>query len=192
MEKIEYEAMFADVDHDEIRKKLVELGAIKVKDKAFFRRVTLSLPVRENSSWVRVRDEGDKITMSLKSICGEGIERQKEIYLEVSDFDSAVFMLERIGCVKKAYQENRREIWKLNGVEIMLDEWPHLEPFVEVEGESEEDVKRVCEVLGFDYGEAIFDPITRLYFLKYGVSEYVFNENIPRVCFDENNPFEKI
>jgi len=192
MEEIEYEAMFADVDHDEIRGKLENLGAVMIKGKTFFKRVTLSLPVREKGSWIRVRDEGNKITASLKSICGEGIECQKEIYLEVSDFDSAVLMFEKIGCVKKSYQENKREVWELDGVEIMLDEWPYLDPFVEVEGKSEEDVKRVCEMLGFDYGEAIFDSITKLYALKYGIPEDFLNNEIPRICFDEENPLDGV
>lgn len=190
MEEIEYEATFANVDHDEIRRRLEELGAIRVKDETFFKRVTLSLPSRESGSWVRVRDEGDRVTMSLKSIRGEGIECQKEICLEVSDFDSAVSMLEGVGCVKKSYQENKREVWEFDGVEIMLDEWPHLEPFVEVEGKSEEGVKRVCEMLGFGYGEAIFDSITKLYALKYGVLDDIINNEIPRICFGEKNPFE--
>lgn len=192
MEDIEYEATFADVNHNEIREKLEKLGAVRVKDETFFKRVTLSLPSNEKNSWIRVRDEGDKVTMSLKSICGEGIECQKEIYLEVNDFDSAVLMLERIGCVKKAYQENKREIWEFDGVEIMLDEWPHLEPFVEIEGKNEEDVKRVCEMLEFCYEEAIFDSITKLYALKYKVLEDVINNEIPRICFDEGNPFDEL
>lgn len=192
MEEIEYEATFADVDHNEIRGKLENLGAVKVKDETFFKRVTLNLPSREKDSWIRVRDEGDKVTASLKSISGEGIECQKEIYLEVSNFDSAVLMFEKIGCVKKSYQENKREVWKIDGVEIMLDEWPYLEPFVEVEGKSEEDVKRVCEMLGFDYGEAIFDSITKLYVLKYGVMEDFINNEIPRICFNEENPFDGV
>jgi adenylate cyclase class 2 len=190
MEEIEYEATFVNVDHDEIRERLEKLGAVRIKDETFFKRVTLNLPSGDKNSWIRVRDEGDKITMSLKSICGEGIECQKEICLEVDNFDSSVSMLEKIGCVKKSYQETKREIWELDGVEIMLDEWPHLEPFVEVEGKNEEDVKRVCELLGFGYDDAIFDSITKLYALKYGVLEDVINNEIPRICFDEENPFE--
>lgn len=192
MEDIEYEATFADVDHDKIREKLEKLGAVRVKDETFFKRVTLSLPSSEKNSWIRVRDEDNKITMSLKAIRGEGIECQKEIYLEVDNFDSAVLMLEKIGCVKKSYQENKREIWELDSVEIMLDEWPYLEPFVEIEGKNEEDVKRICGMLDFDYCDAIFDSITKLYAMKYGVLEDVINNDISRICFNEKNPFDEL
>lgn len=195
MEKIEFEATFLDIDKDDIRGRLKKIGAELVKDETFMKRYTFDLPEghRKQGAWVRVRDEGDKITMTYKRIADAGkdkIDNQKEIELDINDFEAGVVFLETIGCYKQAYQETKREIWKYLGCEIMIDEWPHLEPLVEVEGDSERSVKQVSEMLGFDWGEAKFVSADYFYADKYGVERLVVC-NIPRLCFDDENPFLK-
>jgi adenylate cyclase class 2 len=148
--QIEYEATFYPVDKDEIRARLKEAQAKLLKAEFLQKRYVFSLP-RGNEipgGWLRVRDEGDKITMSLKVVNGEKIEDQKEICLQVDNFEQALSLLETIGCDKKAYQETKRELWNIDGVDICLDEWPWLEPFIEIEGQSEDEVKRVSDVIG--------------------------------------------
>jgi adenylate cyclase, class 2 len=98
-------------------------------------------------------------------------------------------ILTLLGAPKKAYQENRRELWTLGGVEITIDEWPFLEPFVEIEGSSEGIVKQTSEMLGFDYGNALFCSVTTLYSKKYGLPDTTINNDIPRIVFDMENPF---
>ena len=195
MEKIEFEATFLDVDKDDIRGRLGKVGAELVKEETFMKRYTFELPEghRKEGAWLRVRDEGDKITMTYKRITDAGrdkIENQKEIEFTISDFDVGVAFLEMIGCHKQAYQETRREIWKYLDCEIMIDEWPHLEPLVEVEGDSECSVRRVCEMLGFDWDEAKFVSADYFYADKYGLKPLDVCE-IPRLCFDDENPFLK-
>ena len=133
---IEFEATFTNIDKDEMRAKLSSVGARLVRSEYMQKRFVFTLPKGHEipGGWLRVRDEGDKITMSLKVISGNTIEDQKEICLTVNDFNEAVLFLESIGCVQKAYQESKRELWMLDDVEITIDEWPFLEPFVEVEG----------------------------------------------------------
>jgi hypothetical protein len=38
----------------------------------------------------------------------------------------------------------------------MIDLWPGLNPFIEIESHSEENVKKYSELLGFDYSDGIF------------------------------------
>jgi len=161
MMDIEYEATFLNVNKDEIRSRLKKIGAKLVRLEFLQKRVVFNLPQGHEikGGWLRVRDEGNKITMSLKVIDGESIENQKEICLQVDSFEQAEMLLVTIGCERKAFQENKRELWKLNGVEITIDEWPFLEPFVEVEGSGEEDVKKISEQLGFDYSQAFFGSV---------------------------------
>lgn len=188
---IEYEATFLNIDKDEMRAKLKAVGAELVRPEFMQKRVVFRLPRGHEieGGWLRVRDEGDKITMSLKIVDGAQIENQKEICLKVDSFDEAVNMLEIIGCERKAFQESRRELWKLNDVEITIDEWPFLEPFVEVEGNSEELVKVVSEKLGFDYSQAYFGAVDGLYEKKYGVSKDRINNQTSEIRFDGENPF---
>ncbi len=167
---IEYEATFTNVNKDEMRKHLRHAGAELIRPEYLQKRIPFYLPKEKRSkdAWLRVRDDGDKITLGLKVIDGDKIENQKELCLEINNFDDAVELLKTIGCEPKSYQETRRELWRLNGVDITIDEWPFLEPFVEVEGNSEQAVKEVSEKLGFNYADALFCAVGKLYKMKYG------------------------
>lgn len=191
--KIEYEATFIDIDKESVRSKLKDIGAILVRPEFLQKRVTFNLPtgVDLKGGWLRVRDEGDKITLSLKAVHGEGIESQKEILLTVDDFDEAAELLSTLGCKQKSYQETRRELWKIGNVEITIDKWPFLEPFVEVEGASEEEVKSVSEKIGFNYNDALFCAVGTLYSKKYDLEEDIINNKTPKIVFDMENPFLK-
>lgn len=189
----EFEATFTDINKDEIRARLKKVGAKLVRSEFLQKRVVFNLPKGHEirGGWLRVRDEGDKITMSLKIVDGNKIENQKEIQLVVDNFEEAVKLLETLGADRKAYQESKRELWKIDNVEITIDEWPFLEPFVEVEGKSEEEVKSVSEKLGFDYSKAKFGAVDMLYAEKYGITEDRINNHTPEILFGANNPFIK-
>lgn len=189
---IEYEATFLDVNKDEVRSRLKKAGAELIRPEYLQRRVPFHLPKEKRSkhAWLRVRDEGDKITLSLKVVDGDKIESQKEICVKVSDFDETVKLLESIGCERKSYQETKRELWILDGVEITIDEWPFLEPFVEVEGKSEKKVKEISEKIGFDYSKALFCAVGKLYQMKYGIHSDQIN-TAEKIVFGMENPFMK-
>lgn len=191
---IEYEATFINIDKDEIRGRLKKVGAKLIKPEFLMKRVVFDLPEGQQvpGGWLRVRDEGDKITMSLKVVDGDKIENQKEIYLRIDEFDEGVKLLKTIGCRQKAYQESKRELWLLDRVGITIDEWPYLEPYVEVEGESEEKVKEASGMLGFDYNQALFCSVDTLYSRKYGVEKNYINYKVPRITFTEENPFTNL
>jgi adenylate cyclase class 2 len=189
--EIEYEATFTDIDREDMRKKLISSGAGLIKPDFLQKRVTLDLPEGHEikGGWMRVRDEGDKITMSLKIVDGAKIADQKEICLKVDDFHNAVELLKTMGCKEKAFQESRRELWRLAGTEVTIDEWPFLEPYIEVEGPSEAIVKEVSEKLGFDWKDAKFCATGTLISEKYSISEDIVNNKTPRIVFDMENPF---
>ena len=188
---IEYEATFIKINKKEIKKRLEDSGAKLIRKEYLQKRAVFLLPKGNeiNGGWLRVRDEGDKITMSLKIVDGNKIHDQKEVMLQVDNFEEAKKFLTSIGCQEKAYQESKRELWKLDDVEITVDEWPFLEPFVEVEGNSEEVVKAVSEKIGFDYGKAKFCAVDTLYSEKYGIEKEQINNNTPKILFEMENPF---
>jgi len=190
--QIEYEATFPNVNKSAVRRRLKGAGAKLLRKEFLQKRIPFDLPKGnfDLNKFVRVRDEGDKVTLTYKHFEGKKIEDQKEINLEISNFNDAIEILELIGCRKISYQETKREIWKLNGVEIMIDTWPFLEPLVEIEGKSEKAVKKVSEKLGFDYRKAIFSSVTKIYEMKYGVSGKIVNTE-PKIVFKMRNPFLK-
>jgi len=191
--EIEYEAVFTNIEPESFRAVLTSAGAELARAEYMQTRSSFNLPesVLTQKGWARVRDEGDKITMSVKSIEGEGIESQKESCVTVDSFKQAESLLTQLGCDKKAYQETKRELWMLDGVEVTIDTWPFLEPFVEVEGSSEAVVKAVAEKLGFEWAAAKFCEVDTLYSEKYDISTDQINNHTPEILFDMDNPFIK-
>ena len=192
--KVEYEATFTNIDKDEIRAKLKAVNAVLIKSEFLQKRVIFDFPAGHEikGGWLRVRDEQDKMTMSLKIVSNtKKITDQKEICLIFDNYQQAVEFLETIGCQRKSYQETKREIWHLGQVEVCIDEWPFLEPYVEVEGKSEAVVKEVTQQLGFDYLLAKFCAADSLYQDKYGLSLDTIN-HIAELKFDIKNPFLKL
>lgn len=187
---IEYEATFTDIDKDEMRERLSKAGAKLLRPEFKQKRIAFDLPgfEKKGDRFARVRDEGDKITMTLKIFEGSGIADQKEINLTVDSFENAVLFLEKIGCANKSYQETKREVWSLDDAEVTIDTWPFLKPIVEVEGRGEEAVRSVSEKLGFEYSQAKFCSIDVIYGEKYGLPISVINTS-PKIIFEMDNPF---
>ncbi len=152
----EIEVKFLDVNVAEIEEKLGKLGAVKQFDRMYRRRV-YDYPdhrLNANNSWVRVRDEGDKITMGFKQ--RQGVSElgkdtgMYEVEMTVSSFDTAAEFLERIGMELKFYEENRRIRYILNDVEVDIDFWPLLNPYVEIEAKTWKEVDATIKLLGFN------------------------------------------
>ena len=189
--KIECEATFPDGDKTDIRNRLQKAGATLIRPEFMQRRYVYTLPKGHEieGGWVRIRDEGNKITMSLKVISGSKIEDQKESMLIINDMEEGRTLLQALGCKEKAFQESKRELWELEGTEVTIDEWPFLEPYVEVEGPDEEIVKAASEKLGFKWEMAIFGAVHILINNKYGVPFDVINNKTPLIKFDGDNPW---
>ncbi len=167
----EIEAKFLDVSHDEIRKKLKELGAKCEQPMRLMRRVVIDFSDKRlqngGNSWIRVRDEGDKVTLTYK----ESLEKQfggaKEIEVIVNSYVKTIEIFKAMGMVVHSEQETKRETWILDGAEIVLDEWPWLDPFIEIEASTEKKVKNVTQLLGFDWNDAVFGSVTPAYRTQY-------------------------
>ena len=189
----EYEAKFINIDKNAIREKLRSSNATLVKPEFLQKRVSFNFPKGHEveGGWIRVRDEKDKVTMSVKIINGSKITNQKEICLKIDSFNEAEKFLVVLGCERKSYIENKRELWKIEDVEITLDEWPFIEPFVEIEADSEEKVKKISKLLGFDYSQALFGSTDIITQKKYALSAQVINK-ISFIAFDSENPYLNI
>ncbi len=67
----EIEAKFLDVDVEALRKKLEEIGATQEHPEIFMKRKVFDYPdsrLEKKGGWIRVRDEGEKITLSYKQL----------------------------------------------------------------------------------------------------------------------------
>lgn len=183
--QIEFEATFARVDKDAVRSRLRGVGARLVQPEYLMKRAVFHPPVAIDGGWLRVRQEADKVTMSLKIVNGTNIENQHEVQLEVNSLEAGVTFLEALGAKQKSYQENLRELWMLEGGEITIDTWPGLAPCVEVEGTSEAEVRRIAEHLGFAWGDALFCEVSTLYNIALGIPVEVMRNAMPVITFEQ-------
>jgi len=125
---------------------------------------------RAEHAFIRVRDEGDKVTLTFKRRVdreASRIDSVQEIEVRVSDFDDTVELLKQAGWEYKTFQESKRETWVLDGCEVVIDEWPWIAPYIEIEGESETAVQAAAQKLGFDWATVVIGHIDAVYELEY-------------------------
>lgn len=185
----EIEATFLSVDKNLMRIRLKENGFELKHPEYMMRRKTFDFlttnTISGTKKWGRVRQEVDKVTMTIKEIRGPRIEDTYEIELVVDDFDRAIKFLEECGLFAKAFQENLREVWQAKQLDITIDTWPGLEPFVEIEGPNEKIVREESQKLGFNFENAVFGSIDLVYEKELGILSKEIVE-LPEITF--SNP----
>uniref|UniRef100_A0A6C0D9L6 CYTH domain-containing protein n=1 Tax=viral metagenome TaxID=1070528 RepID=A0A6C0D9L6_9ZZZZ len=115
----EIEYQFYGYPKDQVLGDLVALGAKKRGTFVFRVQVFNGLP----GTYIRVRDEGFRITMTYKIKIPES-EFEEEHEVLVDNFDAAVNILLGVGCTKKYAYEKIREIWDCENSEIVFDTNP--------------------------------------------------------------------
>ncbi len=164
----EFEVKYLNINPGEIEKKLVALGAKKVFDRVYHVKVFdyPDLRMNDDAAWLRLRDEGDRITLTYKQrygAQGEGVRLasdgenndvgMKEIEVVVDDFEKTAQIFYSIGLIDKFIEEKRRIRYILDDIEFDIDYMPGLEPFLEIESNSMEKVEQGIKLLGLDPDE---------------------------------------
>ena len=145
--KTEYEIRILEIDKESIVKKLEDLGAIKGGEYNQKRYVYDLKPVQKDK-WIRLRTNGIETTLTYKDIESNTIDGTKEVEIKVDSFEVANEFLNKIGFVARSYQENKRIQYTLDNVEIDIDTWPMIPTYLEIEGNSEEEVNNMVKKLG--------------------------------------------
>jgi adenylate cyclase, class 2 len=185
----EYEVKFLEIDRAAIENRLLEIGAVKVGD-YFYRRRVFDYPdlrLDKDHSWIRLRDEGDKITLSFKKRLGVATSDGKsndqgmqEIEVVVSDFEKTAEFFLAIGLKEKFYEENKRTRWRKGPVQFDIDTWPQIPTYLEIEADSWAGIDQGIRELGLkDADKKIFS--THQVYKLYGIEE----KDYQRVAFDK-------
>ncbi len=177
----EFEATFINVDKAALRTKLQSLGATLLLPETLMRRTIFDI---DKHSFARVRDEGNRITMSYKHVDSLTLSGTKEICLEVDNYQHAIDFLRSCGLKIKAVQETYREEWRLGQAELDIDTWPWLPSFVEIEGPNEASVQATAGQLGYAMSDAFFGAVDQIYKVYYDVTDDDINY-CPEICFTE-------
>ncbi len=143
----EYELRVLEIDKDSIIKKLEKLNANFCKEYNFKRYVYDIDPLKKGE-WIRLRSDGYETTLTYKRIDNEdNIEGTKEVEVLVDNIENTNIILNKMGYVAKAYQENKRIKYMIRNVEICIDSWPLIPTYLEIEGPSETEVMNVLKLL---------------------------------------------
>ncbi|GAC1391207.1 MAG: hypothetical protein NVSMB46_02880 [Candidatus Saccharimonadales bacterium] len=76
-----------------------------------------------------------------------------------------------IGLFSKSTQQTKRESWIFDNVEIEIDTWPWIPPFVEIEASNEESLKRTAQLLDLDLNNMKHGSVETAYQAVYEVSD---------------------
>ncbi|MCX6708662.1 MAG: adenylate cyclase [Candidatus Woesearchaeota archaeon] len=171
--QIEFEAKVLDIDVAEIQKKLEKLGA-KKEPEVLMRRWIFDNhnPSDDKEEWLRLRDDGKKVTLTYKHHHGCGVCDTEELEVEVVDFEKTAEILSNF-FKNKYYQENKRIVFNLKDIEFCIDSWPKIPPYLEVESSSEKKVKEGLALLDLKSDSNL--SVRNIYF-KYGVDLHSFKE----------------
>lgn len=142
----EYEVRILEINKEELIEKLNKLGAKKIDEFDYKRRVYNFNPAVDYK-WIRLRTDGNKTTLTIKKIEKLSIDGTKEMEIEVSDFEETNNILQELGYKSHTYQENKRIRYVLNDVELDIDTWPYIPTYLEIEGKDEESVKQMMKLL---------------------------------------------
>lgn len=158
----EYEVRVLEINHDEIVKKLESLGA-ELKFSNLQQRYVYDVKPVNPNKWIRLRTNGIKSTITIKDLEAKSIDGTKELEIEVDDFAKANELLEVLGYHNRGFQQNKRTQYILDGVEVDLDRWPLIPEYMEIEGQSEEEVYNCLEKLGISKDNIVTLDVASIY-----------------------------
>lgn len=107
--------------------------------------------------WIRLRQDGKKVELTIKYIYNTSVEYEIDQVMEyeivTDDFETANRLVEEMGYYHRKLVEKKRTTFKYNKMNIEIDEWPLLEPYIEIEGKNVEDIYELAEELGYSKEE---------------------------------------
>jgi len=167
----EIEIKILGINVEDISKKLLDLGAHKefsglIKTKYFDK----DSKIRDRGDLLRVREfEGSHTEVTYKT--NKRKEGDFKIYDEFElaspEFEEACGFFESLGFEESCYFEKRRSIFALEQAEIVIDEYPKIDPFLEIEAPDQNTIEQLIKKLELTENEKSNHTINGLLKEKY-------------------------
>ena len=183
----EYEAKFLNIDVDSIKTKLKENGATKVHDPLKFYRLIFKRCEEKGDKpgFVRIRDEGKKITMTTKIFNDKKFPEEREVTINES-FEKGCEFLRAIGIEEKSYQETMREKWSHDlAHEITFDIVPGLPIYMEIDCTSEANLNKLVALLDLDKSNMKYGSFDKTYTEYYDIPSDNIIHKTPSLTFKD-------
>jgi len=182
----EYEAKFLNIDIDAIKKILRKHGARKIHDPVKYRRYIFKRCEEKGDKpgFVRIRDEGNKVTMTTKVFENSKFPQEHEVVIG-DTFEKGVEFLKSIGIDEKSYQETIREKWSHPlAHEIAFDIVPGLPVYMELDCTDETKLNKLVELLKLDKDNMHYGSYDKTFTEYYGIPSSVIIHKTPKLTFD--------
>ena len=109
--------------------------------------------------WIRLRQDGEIVEITIKYIYSNkaiyNIDEVKEIEIKTDNFEMANKLIEEMGYYRKKLAEKKRDSYSYQGMDIEIDEWPLLEPYIEIEGSNIDKIYELANLLGYSKEQTI-------------------------------------
>ena len=185
--EIEYEAKFLEIDYKELIDKLKSLGAKSIHPNTLYKRSMFSL-ADVKRGYVRVRNEGDKTTLTAKIYKDSKFPQEYELQIK-DDFENGQEFLRALNLDEKGYHETMREKWQLpygknaHFCEVCIDRIPGIPTYVEIECKSKKNLNKAIKMLYLDKYKKLFGSYGKCFVEYYGMTENDLNNVIPKLTF---------
>ena len=150
----EREVKFYLQDMREMQKRLLAAGAEIERPRVFERNLRYDTPLGDLTAQHRVlrlrQDSRARLTYKGPSDLNESVSVRQELEVEVGDFDETHAILTALGYVISVMYEKYRTTYRLQQVEVVLDEMP-FGSFMEIEGPDTDSIRLAADALGLDW-----------------------------------------
>ncbi len=156
----EREVKVLDIDLKAVEERLIQAGAVMVKDEDqinwVFQAAALDTPegelgyLRLRATRSRITDESSyELTLKMKE-SAEGLRVYEELTSQVSDPAVVIEILDLLGHPLRYRGEKHRKSYRWQGIDFEMDQWDEKTypyPYLEIEVQSEEDLERALQLL---------------------------------------------
>jgi adenylate cyclase, class 2 len=171
METKEIEVRFLEVDLVNIKDILISIGAQDLGEKKLDEVIFYDkgLVWRNDGRYIRLRRVNGKTVVTYKENKAQTIDSALEIEFEIGDYERAQALFEKMGFTAFRVQQKKRHTFKFKNVALDFDTWPRIPTYLEIEGESERELKDIAKMIGLDWKNAIFDDARSIIEKKYNI-----------------------
>ena len=148
----EIEVKILEIDVEEVRKKLLALGAEKVLD-TNLEYTIFDFPdcrLFKKRNLLRVRKVNDKVELCLKhKNKQEEVRSAEEIEINTSDYEKTIQILLELNFQIVTEGKKHRKSYILGKIKFEIDTYPDIPAYLEIESDNEKDLREAVKKLGF-------------------------------------------
>lgn len=173
----EIETKVLDIKVDEIKQKLVLLGAEKIQETRLivdWYRIKGTVP-GEDPWFLRIRSYSNgthEVTWKAKSNVLGVARKHKEINFTIPEPAKLADLFEELGLEAYAHQEKDRISFTFKDWQFDIDQYPNMPAYMEIEGVSEEHIKEALVLLGLEQNKTWAEGERTLIEGTYGLNWY--------------------